>query len=35
MKKILGFLGTITIAGSGMAGLVGNAPAPKYNKKWN
>ncbi|WP_342223904.1 hypothetical protein [Spiroplasma endosymbiont of Asaphidion curtum] len=28
MKKLLGFLGTITIAGSGMAGLVGNAPAP-------
>jgi hypothetical protein len=27
MKKLLGILGTITIAGSGMAGLVGNAPA--------
>ncbi len=29
MKKLLGILGTITIAGSGMAGLVGNAPAKK------
>ncbi|WP_338981876.1 hypothetical protein [Spiroplasma endosymbiont of Eupeodes luniger] len=27
MKKLLSILGTITIAGSGMAGLVGNAPA--------
>ncbi|WP_338981747.1 hypothetical protein [Spiroplasma endosymbiont of Eupeodes luniger] len=27
MKKLLGILGTITIAGSGIAGLVGNAPA--------
>lgn len=26
MKKLLGILGTITIAGSGMAGLFGNAP---------
>ncbi|WP_338981934.1 hypothetical protein [Spiroplasma endosymbiont of Eupeodes luniger] len=31
MKKILGILWTITIAGSGMAGLVGNAPAPAKN----
>ncbi|WP_338967013.1 hypothetical protein [Spiroplasma endosymbiont of Lonchoptera lutea] len=27
MKKSLSILGTITIAGSGIAGLVGNAPA--------
>ncbi len=27
MKKLLGILGTITISGSGMAGLVGNVPA--------
>ncbi|WP_342262336.1 MULTISPECIES: hypothetical protein [unclassified Spiroplasma] len=26
MKKLLGILGTITIAGSGMTGIVGNAP---------
>ncbi|WP_375315221.1 hypothetical protein [Spiroplasma endosymbiont of Tipula paludosa] len=32
MKKILGILGTITIAGSGMVGLVGNAPAPTKEK---
>ncbi|WP_338968608.1 hypothetical protein [Spiroplasma endosymbiont of Lonchoptera lutea] len=28
MKKLLGILGTITIAGSGMSGIVGNPPAP-------
>ncbi|WP_375315719.1 hypothetical protein [Spiroplasma endosymbiont of Tipula paludosa] len=32
MKKLLGFLGTITIAGSGMSGIVGNAPAPNATK---
>ncbi|WP_338982487.1 hypothetical protein [Spiroplasma endosymbiont of Eupeodes luniger] len=32
MKKLLGILGTITIAGSGMAGLVGNAPATAKNE---
>ncbi len=32
MKKLLGFLGAITIAGSGMAGLVGNAPASSATK---
>ncbi|WP_342262432.1 MULTISPECIES: hypothetical protein [unclassified Spiroplasma] len=32
MKKLLGILGTITIAGSGMAGLVGNASAPAKNE---
>ncbi|WP_338967089.1 hypothetical protein [Spiroplasma endosymbiont of Lonchoptera lutea] len=31
MKKLLGILGTITIAGSGMVGLVGNAPSPTKN----
>lgn len=31
MKKLLSILGTITIAGSGIAGLVGNAPAPEKN----
>ncbi|WP_338981393.1 hypothetical protein [Spiroplasma endosymbiont of Eupeodes luniger] len=31
MKKLLAILGTITIAGSGMAGLVGNVPAPTNN----
>ncbi|WP_342223565.1 hypothetical protein [Spiroplasma endosymbiont of Asaphidion curtum] len=28
MKKLLSILGTITIVGSGMTGLVGNSPAP-------
>ncbi len=32
MKKLLGILGTITIAGSGISGIVGNAPAPAKNK---
>ncbi|WP_342224291.1 hypothetical protein [Spiroplasma endosymbiont of Asaphidion curtum] len=32
MKKLLGLLGTITIAGSGMLGIVGNAPAPAKNE---
>ncbi|WP_338981772.1 hypothetical protein [Spiroplasma endosymbiont of Eupeodes luniger] len=32
MKKILGILGTITISGSGMAGLLGNAPASAKNE---
>ncbi|WP_342189518.1 hypothetical protein [Spiroplasma endosymbiont of Dilophus febrilis] len=32
MKKLLGILGTITIAGSGMVGLVGNAPSPTKNE---
>ncbi|WP_342263896.1 hypothetical protein [Spiroplasma endosymbiont of Clivina fossor] len=32
MKKLLGFLGTITIAGSGMTGIVGNVPAPTKNE---
>ncbi|WP_375315314.1 hypothetical protein [Spiroplasma endosymbiont of Tipula paludosa] len=31
MKKLLGILGTITITGSGMSGIVGNAPAPAKN----
>ncbi|WP_338968379.1 hypothetical protein [Spiroplasma endosymbiont of Lonchoptera lutea] len=31
MKKLIGLIGTITIAGSGMAGLVGNAPAIAKN----
>jgi hypothetical protein len=31
MKKLLEFLGTITIVGSGMVGLVGNAPTPVKN----
>lgn len=33
MKKIISFLGTITIAGSGIAGLIGNAPAPAKTKQ--
>ncbi|WP_338966971.1 hypothetical protein [Spiroplasma endosymbiont of Lonchoptera lutea] len=32
MKKLLSILGTITIAGSGTAGLVGNAPTPIKNE---
>lgn len=32
MKKLLGILGTIIIAGSGMVGLVGNATAPAKNE---
>ncbi|WP_215826175.1 hypothetical protein [Spiroplasma endosymbiont of 'Nebria riversi'] len=32
MKKLLGFLGTITIAGSGMSGILGNAPTPAKNE---
>lgn len=32
MKKLLGIVGTITIAGSGMAALAGNAPAPAKNE---
>lgn len=31
MKKLLGILGTITIAGSGVVGLVGNVPSPTKN----
>ncbi|WP_342277763.1 hypothetical protein [Spiroplasma endosymbiont of Nephrotoma flavescens] len=33
MKKLLGILATITITGSGMAGLVGNAPNPEKTKQ--
>ncbi|WP_342263837.1 hypothetical protein [Spiroplasma endosymbiont of Clivina fossor] len=32
MKKLLGLMGTITIAGGGTAGIVGNAPASAKNK---
>ncbi|WP_342264173.1 hypothetical protein [Spiroplasma endosymbiont of Clivina fossor] len=32
MKKLLGILGTITIAGSGMTGIVGNASTPAKNE---
>ncbi|WP_342277761.1 hypothetical protein [Spiroplasma endosymbiont of Nephrotoma flavescens] len=35
MKKIIGILGTISIAGSGMAGIVGNMPAPGKIKENN
>ncbi|WP_256444891.1 hypothetical protein [Spiroplasma endosymbiont of 'Nebria riversi'] len=31
MKKLLGLIGTITIAGGGMAGLAGNAPTLAKN----
>lgn len=29
MKKLLATLGTIIISGSGISGIVGNAPSPK------
>ncbi|WP_338981793.1 ribosome-inactivating family protein [Spiroplasma endosymbiont of Eupeodes luniger] len=32
MKKLLGILGTITIAGSGISGIVGNAPTSAKNE---
>ncbi|WP_342189683.1 ribosome-inactivating family protein [Spiroplasma endosymbiont of Dilophus febrilis] len=32
MKKLLGLIGTITIAGSGMMGIVGNAPTSAKNE---
>jgi hypothetical protein len=35
MKKLLGLLGTITIAGNGISGIVGNAPASEIKSKIN
>ncbi|WP_256444885.1 hypothetical protein [Spiroplasma endosymbiont of 'Nebria riversi'] len=35
MKKLLELLGTITIAGNGISGIVGNAPASEIKSKIN
>ncbi|WP_215826740.1 hypothetical protein [Spiroplasma endosymbiont of 'Nebria riversi'] len=35
MKNLLGLLGTITIAGSGISGIVGNAPVSEIKSKIN